>query len=399
MHSLRLRLMISSVLVAVVGLVIVGVMAHQFTSQEFHHYLTNVAATRGGGMGPMGPMPQMMRDMMGLPERAFLGGVDRALWMGGIAAVAVAILLSWQLARQITSPLHSLTAAAGRIAGGDLKHRVDIRGDAELESLAAAFNHMADSLEKNEAARRQLVADVAHDLRTPLAILQANIEAIQDGVAEPNSERLETLHQETRLLTRLVTDLRDLSLAEVGRLPLEVEEVDLAAIVHRAVDALRPLAEPRAVQMREELPAGGVLVRADERRIEQVLRNLLDNALRYTPGGGAVTVAAWLWHGEGRDVQEARVLVRDTGAGIAPNDLPHVFDRFYRGDASRSRATGGSGIGLALVKQLVEAQGGRVWVKSELGHGSEFGFSLPAAVARESSSRGARSGDGAETSA
>ncbi|MCL4369361.1 MAG: ATP-binding protein [Chloroflexi bacterium] len=377
MRSLRFRLMLASALIAVVGLVIAAIMVHQFTEREFQGYLLQSM----GGRGMMGGrMTDMMWSMMGSPERAFLAGVNRALWLGGAAAVVVAAVLSWQVSRQITSPLRRLTAAAGRIAGGDLSERVDIKGGDELEMLAAAFNHMADSLEKNEEVRGQLVADIAHELRTPLAILQANIEAMQDGVVEPTPKRLGTLHEETKLLARLVTDLRDLSLAEAGQLPLELGPVDLTAVVRRTVEAVRPLAKSRSIDVVEDLLTGSSLVRADAGRVEQVLRNLLDNALRYSEAGGKVSVAI-----EARPVRAGgsptiAVIVSDEGPGISEDDLRHVFDRFYRVDPSRNRATGGSGIGLSLVKYLVEAQGGHAWAKSILGQGSEFGFALPAAA-------------------
>lgn len=375
MRSLRFRLMVASVLVAVVGLFIAALLVNQFTEREFQGYVAQTLGNRGM-MGNR--MPDMMRSMMGSPERNFLAGVERSLWLGGAAAIVVAILLSWQTSRQITSPLRRLTAAAGKIAGGDLSQRVDTKGGSEIETLARAFNHMSDSLARNEEVRRRLVADIVHELRTPLAILQANIEAMQDSVVESTPERLKTLHEETKLLTRLVTDLRDLSLAEAGQLPLDLGPVDLVAIVRRTVEAVRPLAESRSIRIAEELPEGDALVRADAGRLEQMLRNLLDNALRYSGAGGEVTVAVQAQPAAGGGSLTRSVAVRDKGPGISENDLRHVFDRFYRVDPSRSRDTGGSGIGLSLVKQLAEAQGGRVWARSEPGKGSEFGFALAA---------------------
>jgi signal transduction histidine kinase len=264
-----------------------------------------------------------------------------------------------------------LTAAVRRMEAGDLSQRVEITSRDEIGDLARAFNLMADGLARLEELRRQLVTDVAHELRTPLSNIRGYLEALQDGVVEPDRRIVDSLHEETMLLNRLVDDLQELSLAEAGQLRLDRHPVALADVVDRAVEAVRPRAAAKGVELQVDLPEDLPLVDVDPRRIGQVLRNLLDNGLTHTGPGGEIGIAA---RASGQWVE---VSVRDTGTGIAAEDLPYVFDRFYRADRSRSRATGGAGLGLAIVKQLVEAHGGRVEVESEVGRGTEFTFTVP----------------------
>ncbi len=329
----------------------------------------------GGMMGQRGgSMAGMMRQMLqqaGSPESHFLEAVNRALWIAGGIALAVALLLGLLLSRQITAPLRRLTLASRRVAAGDFSQRVELHTRDELASLAEAFNSMAASLARNEEQRKQLLSDIAHELKTPISILQGNLEAMADGVVEATPERLASLREETLLLGRLVTDLRDLSLAEAGHLPLHLEPMDLGELAGRVLAGIQAEAENRGVRLEMEMPEGLPPVVADPDRVGQVLRNLLGNALRYTSAGGVVRVSAAPDHGF------VQVTVSDTGAGIPAEDLPRVFDRFYRVDKSRARSSGGSGLGLSVAKQLVEAQGGRIWAESEPGKGSAFHFTLP----------------------
>jgi signal transduction histidine kinase len=214
---------------------------------------------------------------------------------------------------------------------------------------------------------------VAHELRTPLTNIRGYLEALRDGVVEPERTVIDSLHEEAMLLSHLVDDLQELSLAEAGGLTLERQPVVLADVVDRAIGAVRPRAEAEGIALRVDLSEDLPLVDVDPRRIGQVLRNLLDNGLTHTGPGGEIVVNA---HAENEWVE---VSVRDTGAGIAVEDLPYVFERFYRADRSRSRATGGAGLGLAIAKQLVEAHGGRIEVESEIGRGTRFTFTLPVA--------------------
>ncbi|MCL4458478.1 MAG: ATP-binding protein [Chloroflexi bacterium] len=335
----------------------------------------------GGMMGPDMMMPGGTTNMkvIGPPERDYLQAMSQSLWLAAIMAVAVAAALSLLLTRQITHPLRRVTVAARRIAGGDLSQRVDVRSRDEVGEMASAFNAMAEALARNEEQRRQLMADIAHELRTPLSVIQGNLEGMLDGVIPLTPEQLTSVHEESLLLARLVNDLRELSLAEMGQLPLERVPTDIAEIINKAVDKRQAQAQAKDIFIEAMLPVGLPQVAVDAGRISQVISNLLDNALRYTPVGGQIVI-------RGKVVPESQpgiktdwlqVSVSDTGPGISPQALPYVFDRFYRADKSRSRATGGSGIGLSIVKQLVQAHGGKVWVESELGKGSTFYFTLP----------------------
>jgi signal transduction histidine kinase len=230
---------------------------------------------------------------------------------------------------------------------------------------------MTADLRRVEESRRDLVADIAHELGTPLAILQANLEGMLDNVVEATPERLAALHTQVRLLARLVEDLRDLSLAHAGKLPLALHPLDLAALVADAATAVVPRAAERGVTVQSRIAPGLPPVVADRERLMQVAHNLLDNAIRHVPSGGEVTV------GLERAGDQVRLWVQDTGPGIPAEELDRVFDRFYRLDASRARASGGSGLGLAIVKSLVEAHGGRVTVTSRPGEGSTFAVVLP----------------------
>ena len=306
-------------------------------------------------------------------EQSFLDQVNRALLLAGVLAGALSILLGLGLSRGLTAPVARLTAAARRIAGGDLSQRVPETGSAEMAVLGQAFNQMATDLEKAEELRRNLVADLAHELRTPLSVIQGNLRAILDRVYPLEQAEIAVLYEKAMLLNRLVDDLRELALAEVGQLRLERRPVAPADLVNRATDAARAQATARGVALQADLPEHLPPLDVDSQRIEQVLSNLLNNALIHTPAGGEIVVTARL---KGSEVV---VSVRDTGEGISPERLPHVFERFYRADRLRARVTGGTGLGLAIAKQLVEAHGGRIEVESEVGRGTQFTFTLPVA--------------------
>lgn len=297
------------------------------------------------------------------PAGEFLSAVNRSILLAALFAGILALTLGGVLFFQLTAPIRRLTAAAHAISAGDLNQRVDVHSGDELGELAGAFNAMVANLAASEGQRRQMVADVAHELRTPLTVMQANLEAMQDGILPIDAEQLASLHEETLLLGRLVADLRLLSLAEAGQLKLELVEADLGELVGRAAERLRPAAAAKGVSLIIEVTPDLPRIRVDADRFTQMISNLVDNALRYTPTLGRIVVAAG-WGGEPGKTRTPTVTVTDTGSGIAPDDLSHVFDRFYRGDKSRARASGGSGLGLAIVKQLAEAHGGKVWAES-----------------------------------
>ncbi|MCR4406989.1 MAG: ATP-binding protein [Anaerolineae bacterium] len=303
----------------------------------------------------------------------FLASINRTLLLVAVVAGLGAVLLILGLSRRILAPVEALTAAVRRMEAGDLSQRVAVTSKDEIGELARAFNSMADGLARLEELRRNLVTDVAHELRTPLSNIRGYLEAVQDGVLEPDPQVIGSLYEEAMHLNRLVDDLQELSLAEAGKLRIQRQPVALSDVVHRAIEAFGARAQAGEIELRIDLPEDLPLVDVDPQRIGQVLRNLLDNALTHTSPGGEIVIAAHA------DSQWVVVSVQDTGSGIAPEDLPYVFERFYRADKSRSRATGGTGLGLSIAKQLVEAHGGRIEVQSTVGQGTRFTFTLPVA--------------------
>ncbi len=306
----------------------------------------------------------------GTNEQDFLDQLQRTLLIAALIAAGLGIVIGLVISRTISRPLSQLARAARAFAAHNWDQRVKVGGTEEVAEVSFAFNDMADSLQQAETLRRNLMADVAHELRTPLTVLQGNLRAMLDGVYPLERGEIATLYDETRLLNRLVDDLRELALAEAGQLKLNRQPIDLAALIGSTVANFMPVAEERGLTLEAKIDRA-VEVHADPDRVGQVLRNLIANALWHTPPQGHITVEAQQidrdWH----------VSVTDNGDGIAPDDLPHVFDRFYRTDRSRTRLSGGSGLGLAIAKSLIEAMGGQIGVDSELGKGSRFWFTLP----------------------
>lgn len=364
MGSVRVRLIVVSVLVAWISVALVGWAAARFTAARFDAFVRHMPQSSS--------MRGMMRGMMSVPERQLLSDVQRAIWFAAVIGLGLATVAGTVTARRITAPLQDLAVGARRIGRGDLSRDVPVTGHDEVAEMARTFNAMAADLRRADEARRQLLADIAHELGTPLAVLQANLEGMLDGVVEVTPVRLASLHNQTEVLTRLVRDLRDLALLREGALRLDRGPLDLVHLAREVVETSQAAADEKGLTLTVDR-SGPVVVIADRERIAQVLHNLVSNALRHTERGGTVRVAASI---NGADGQ---IEVADTGAGIPEGDLPYVFDRFHRVDRSRSRATGGAGLGLAIVRQLVEAHGGRVWVRSREGEGSTFGFTLPLA--------------------
>jgi signal transduction histidine kinase len=296
--------------------------------------------------------------------------LDRSFFWIFLGALLFGIVIAIAIARAISSPVERLTAAARRMESGDLGVRVEPGGGTELEELAHGFNAMAATLGRNEELRRRMVSDVAHELRAPLTNIRCELESMQDGLTAPTPERIASLHDETMHLTSLVDDLQDLALAEAGRLDIDPQPVAVASLARRAAAGIEPRARERGVTIRCD-GDDDVVVLADTRRTVQILTNLLTNAVAHMETAGEIRIA---WS---RDNGEAIIKVIDSGAGIPADELPHIFERFYRVDVSRSRTTGGAGLGLSIVRQLVAAHGGRVWAESEPGKGSTFSFTLP----------------------
>jgi signal transduction histidine kinase len=327
---------------------------------------------------------------------SFLSTVWRHLLFVGIGIGSMLFILAMVFARRINRPLQNLTAASKALAEGQLDVRVPSASVRELDELGHAFNNMAASLSTADAQRRQMTADIAHELRTPLSIIRGRLEGVQDGIYEATPEQLDGLLHETALLERLVDDLRLLALAEAGQLPLYREASDPRQLVEHVADSFRDQATRQDVRLL--LDTGSYLpdVDVDPQRIAQVLGNLISNALIHTPAGGSVTLSAsysptpvrQLDAPKQRSTEQSRALlspafitiqISDTGSGISPEDLPRIFDRFWRADRARARSSGGAGLGLAIVKQIIDAHGGSVDVISLPGQGTTFRVQLPVA--------------------
>jgi len=297
--------------------------------------------------------------------------VNRVIILAAVAAGGVALLLAGVLSVGLLRPVRELTSAAQGLAGGNLSRRVEVRNRDELGDLSAAFNQMADSLERAEKLRRDMTADIAHELRNPLAVLQARIEGILDGIYPPSPENLELILDQNRVLTRLVEDLRTLALADAGQLSLDRVPCDLGSLIGRSLDNFRAQAQETNVRLLSE--SHPLTVLADPIRLEQVLGNLLSNALRHAPEGGEVVVGCRPTAAGKTAILE----VGDSGEGIAEEALPLVFERFYRGDRSRSRSEGGTGLGLAIARKIVEAHGGTIRAGNRPAGGALFTVELP----------------------
>lgn len=313
--------------------------------------------------------------MMGNLEQNFLTSVHQSLIWVGVALLVAGLGASYVLALSITTPLRKLSAAALEIGRGNFAQKVPVTSDDEVGRLAVVFNSMAETLDNNSKLRQQFQANIAHELRTPLAVIQGHLEGMIDGIIEPNRRQLTSLHEEAIRLSRLITDLKDLSMAEVRQLSLEVTELSVNQTVDKAVYMLKPLADEKGVTIERNLLPGLPPIMADGDRICQIFYNLITNAIRYTAAGGQVTIATSQTRQEERDW--VQVTVADNGQGIESTDLPYLFDHFYRGDKSRDRKSGGTGLGLAIVKQLAEIHGGTVQAESTVGQGSVFSVLLP----------------------
>ncbi len=283
-----------------------------------------------------------------------------------VIGVIGGVIMAGRLLRRATAPVGDVMEAAAKVADGDYGVRVAESGPQEVRALARSFNTMTSRLQTNDEQRRALLADVTHELRTPLTVIQGNLEGMLDGIYPPDQTHLESTLDETRVLARLIDDLRTLSLAESGALKLQRETVDLRDLIHEAIAAFQSSADSAGVQLRVDTQADLPQLEADPLRLRQVLSNLIANALRYTSRGGQIQVRAIV-----APPDRVTVSVSDTGRGIAPDDLPHIFDRFYKSSDSR-----GTGLGLAIAKNLVIAHGGDISAQSTPGQGTTISFTL-----------------------
>jgi signal transduction histidine kinase len=303
--------------------------------------------------------------------RILYSQVGRFFIWGGLIAIAIALVFTFFLSRPILHPVRVLSNAAKRIGSGNFTERIKIKEKNEFGQLAKAFNTMASDLERAEKLHRDLIADTAHEIRTPLSNIRGYLEAIRDDLVKPDKATIDSLYEEVTLLSRLIDDLQDLAQAEAGQLKLIRQPEQVGEIINQAVTAIGAKAMAKNVTLSVGVSSELALCDIDSYRIIQVLHNLLDNAVAYTSSGGRVDVSA------NQNGDRVEIKVSDTGEGIPPEELPNIFERFYRVDKSRARSTGGYGLGLTIAKRIVEAHGGSITVESVVGEGTQFTFTIP----------------------
>ena len=371
---LGIRLFLSFLAVILIGMAVIFVATRFTTPRAFQNHLLFMEEQIGVGMGQGMGRGNGQGGMMGDFYRNFQASFNESLLGAVLAASLAAVVVSALFSRSIVAPLRAMMSASQRIAEGHYDERVRATGQDELGQLAQRFNQMAEQLEQVESMRRQLIGDVTHELRTPLTAIKGSMEGLIDGVLPAVPETFEQIRQEADRLSRLVDDLQELSRVEARAYPLDLKPVDVSTLLGTLNKRLGFQFDEQGVALTVSLPPFPVRVHADEDRILQVLTNLAGNALQYTPRGGSVTLNVEVVG------STAQFAVKDTGLGIPAEHLAHIFDRFYRVDKSRSRARGGSGIGLTIARHLVEAHGGQIWAQSDgAGRGSVFFFTLPLA--------------------
>ncbi|MEJ2549675.1 MAG: ATP-binding protein [Anaerolineales bacterium] len=371
------KLFLSYLIVIVVGVLILATAAELSIPTSFQRHLAEMSAMMGRMMGDSTLGVDLEADLF----TNFRSAVNEALLLATFVSVLAAIIVSVLFSRQIVSPVQEMMSISQHIADGHFDERVNIPGEQppsemdELANLAVSFNRMASKLAQMETMRRQLIGDVAHELRTPLSTIKASMEGLIDGVLPAQIEIYQQVHREADRMQRLVNDLQELSRVEAGGFEMERQDVRIDASIETARTRLERQYIEKGVALEVEIEPNLPLIHADENRIGQVLLNLLGNALQYTPPKGKVCVRA------ARSKDEILIRIQDTGIGIPLEHLPHIFSRFYRVDKSRSRASGGSGIGLTIAKHIVEAHGGHIWAESPgKDKGSTFSFTLPIAA-------------------
>lgn len=357
--GLFLRVFLGVLATTLGAVAVVGLVTRYALMRAFDSYLSMTGVGMGRGMGGR---------MLGGAEQTFLASVDRSALLGALFAFVGAVVAAYVIARIITKPIRQLELAVLALASGDSAARVEAHGPAEIVALSTAFNDMADSLSTAEELRRRLVADVAHELRNPIAAARAQTEGMAEGVLPVDRARLDSVAEDMSHLSSLVDDLQELALAEAGELRYEMVPMDLAALLQEEASRGDALAPP-GVSVRALVPGRPVEIDGDPRRLSEVLRNLLGNALRHTAAG---TISVEL---EQLD-EEIEVRVVDSGEGIPEEDLPYIFERFYRADAARTATTGGAGLGLAIARRIVEDHGGAVFARHTPEGGATVGFRL-----------------------
>ena len=370
LRHLRWKLFVSHLLIIMIGVIVLLATAHFLAGTQLNQerqLSLGQAASETGALTTTSAQTVVQSQ-----QTRFQVVVDQSLLISAFAALAAAVIVSLFVSRRIVEPLQELSFTSQRLARGYYHERTSIRSDDELADLSHSINQLAAALEQTEQRRLALLADVAHELRTPLTTIEGYMEGLIDGVIKPEDRIFAMIQHEAVRLKWLIEELALLSRAEAGQLRVAPRPIGLSAVFEHVVAQFLPQFSAKKVQLAVKLPPDLPEVVADPDRIEQIMINLLSNALRYTPSGGAVTVFA--------DLHDffVQIGVRDTGIGIAAEHLPHIFERFYRIDKSRARHSGGTGIGLTIARHLVYAQGGEIWVESDgPGHGATFFVTLP----------------------
>lgn len=370
-RHLGVKLLLSYLAIIIVGVVVLTIASQFILPTSFTRHMNGEAGMGMGrgnqGFGNSTAMSQLYVD--------FRASFNEALAYAASAAMLAAFAISLFFSRSVIAPVRAMSLATQRIADGRYDERVQANGTDELAQLALYFNQMAEKLDQIEAMRRRLIGDVSHELRTPLTSIKGSMEGLMDGVLPATNETYQQIHAEADRLDRLVDDLQELSRVEARAYQLDIRPLDISTLVRTVTKRLTSQAESKRISLDFNLTPNLPHLLADEDRVVQVLTNLVGNALQYTPADGRVTISAK------RVDDNVQFSVRDTGVGIPPEHLSHIFDRFYRVDKSRSRQTGGgSGIGLTIARALIEAHGGCIRVESAGdGQGSAFIFTLPIA--------------------
>jgi histidine kinase len=372
-RQLKWRIVAANMLVILVGVAAVLLMAfiatRFFVPNSIEDGLADLAAA-----GAAGATPQEMALVTAELLETFRQSVSTSVLVAAVSAIVAGIIASLLLVREILRPLRQIAWSSKRIAGGHYDERVPIPRSDELAQVATNFNEMAEALARVEETRIALIGDISHELRTPLTGLAGYLEGMMDGLFPTNEETIALMNQEVRRMRRLVDDLQTLSRVEAGQFSLDLTYFDIRKPVEQVIAQLQPQWQAQSIQLDVKLPPSSVVVQADNDRVAQVLLNILGNAIAYTPEGGAIYIAVT------QDGGTVLVTVEDTGIGISPEQQPYLFERFYRTDQSRSRSSGGSGIGLTISRHLAWAMAGELSAFSDgIGKGSTFIFSLPLA--------------------
>jgi len=371
LHQLRWKLFVSHLIIVLMAYVVLLAAANVLVSLGWTSF---APLTLGSAAAETGQIHTGTTNEAVELQEQFQSVVQQALLISGFAALAAAVLVSLFVSRRIVEPIQTLSNVSRRLAQGLYRERIYLQADDEIAQLAQSVNQLAEALDQTERRRLALLADVTHELRTPLATIGGYMEGLVDGVVSANPATFNLILRETRRLQRLIEDLELLSRVEAGQLPVVARAIDLRSVLEAQIAQFEPLFSSNHVTLSLDVPEQLPQVWADPDRVAQVLINILANAYRYTPAGGQVTVQV------STDDHEVRVAVIDSGIGIAAEHLPHLFERFYRVDKSRARNSGGSGIGLAIARHLIYAQGGEIWAESDgIGKGARFIFTLPLA--------------------